>query len=71
VRVARARPPSNLKDIPFSLATSLLNDESAGARKWTLKALGIHRLPGSRMQMQEIANSDLDMVLRQLASQLP
>ncbi len=70
VRVAAAGSLGNLKDIPVALATSLLNDEDVGVRKWALKALEIHQPTGFRTQVQEIANSDPDMVLRQLASQI-
>lgn len=70
VRVAAAGSLGNLKDIPSSLATSLLNDEDVGVRKWTLKVLEIHRPAGIKTKVQEIADSDSDTALRQLASQI-
>lgn len=70
VRIAAAGSLSNLKDIPSALAASLLNDEDVGVRKLTLKALEVHRPTNVKTKVQEIANSDPNMGLRQLASQI-
>src|SRR5262245_4113773 len=70
LRSAAAISLSNLKDISAAPVTSLLNDENVGVRKWTLKALEIHRPIGVKTKVQEIARSDPDMALRQLASQI-
>ena len=70
LRTAAAVSLSNLKEISPDLVTDLLNDENVGVRKWTLKALEIHRPTEVKAKVQEIAKSDPDMMLRQLAGQI-
>ncbi|MCC5638534.1 HEAT repeat domain-containing protein [Nostoc sp. CHAB 5844] len=70
VRVAAAAALRNLREPPTSLAIRLLKDEEMGVRKWTLKALEVHRQMDLKPHLQEIAEKDPDITLRQLASQL-
>jgi hypothetical protein len=70
VRVAAAASLSNLKEIPVSLATSLLDDQDPGVRRLTLESLQIHRPAGFKAKVQGIATSDPDLTVRQVASQI-
>ena len=70
VRVAAAASARNLTSIPTSLATALLDDSDVGVRKWALKALEVHRLPGIRTKVEEIMKSDPDSGLRDRAKQI-
>jgi len=71
VRVAAAVSLRNLGGIPVNLARRLLDDDNVGVRKWTLKALAVHRrIEQLRSRLQEIAVSDPDLSLRDLANEV-
>jgi HEAT repeat protein len=68
VRVAAAASLGSLKEIPVSRASSLLNDQDPGVRRLTLESLQIRRPAGFKAKVQEIARSDPDITVRQVAS---
>jgi HEAT repeat protein len=70
VRIAAAASARNLTNVPTSLALDLLNDSDVGVRKWTLKTLEVHRLPGARTKVEEIMNSDPNVELRNKAKKI-
>ena len=70
VRVAAAAAAKHLTSMPTSLAMALLNDVDAGVRKWALKTLEVHRLPGIKTKVEEIMRNDPDVGLRDRARQI-
>lgn len=70
VRVAAASALGLLREPPISLFIHLLNDDYIGARKYALKSLKVHSPVGVRAKVQDIANNDPDLGLRQLANQI-
>ncbi len=70
VRVAAAAAAGQLTSIPTSLAAGLLDDSDGGVRKWALKALEVHHLPGIKGKVEEIMRIDPDVGLRNRARQI-
>jgi HEAT repeat protein len=70
IRVAAAAALGNLEEMPTPLVESMLNDEDVGVRKLTLRSLETQKPMGFKPKVQEVAESDPNMTLRQLASQI-
>jgi HEAT repeat protein len=70
VRVAAAASARHLTNVPPPLMLNLLNDSDVGVRKWALKTLEVHRLPGIRTKVEEIMKCDPDIGLRDKAKHI-
>jgi len=70
VRVAAASALGLLHEPPVSLFIHLLDDDYIGTRKYALKSLKSHSPIGVRAKVEDIANNDPDVGLRQLANQI-
>src|SRR5215216_3962598 len=70
VRVAAAVSLSNLSGVPAPLADSMLKDEDVGVRQLTLVALENQKPFGFKAKVQEIAENDANVALRELASRV-
>jgi HEAT repeat protein len=70
VRVAAAAALGHLRETPADLADSLLVDEDPGVRKWALNSMEAARPSGIKDRVRDVANSDPDERLRDLASRI-
>lgn len=70
VRVAAAASLNHFHAIPPSSATVLINDQDAGVRRLTLESLRARRPAGFKAKVQEIALTDPDITVRQVASEI-
>ncbi len=68
VRVAAAAAVRHLQgDAAHQVATTLLGDEDIGVRKVTLQSAATIQLPSLRARIEELASSDPEPFLQQLA----
>jgi|SRR5215217_2537352 len=70
LRVAAAASLSNLEEMPTPLVESMLNDRDVGVRKLTLRSLETQKTIGLKPKVEEIAEGDPNISLRQLASRI-
>jgi HEAT repeat protein len=70
VRVAAAASLGNLEEMPTPLVESMLNDGDVGVRKLALRSLETQKPTGFKPMVQEIAEGDPNMSLRQIASRV-
>jgi HEAT repeat protein len=70
LRVAAAGALGSLKKVSSRLIIDLLEDPDVGVRKFALKAIEVHRPTDVRAKVQEIADKDPNMMLRQLAKNI-
>ena len=67
LRIAAASSLRRLTHLPEPLAARLLDDEDVGVRKWTLRTLNEKPIPTLKTKVQNIAQNDPEIALRQLA----
>lgn len=70
VRVAAAASMGRLPTVPEDLAGSLLTDSDVGVRKWALNSIRGTGSSGLMERARQIAESDPEESLRQLASRV-
>jgi hypothetical protein len=70
VRVAAAGALTHIRPAPVQLMATMLSDQDAGVRYWTLRAIEVHRPAGLQTRVQAIAVNDPDVSVRQFANQI-
>jgi hypothetical protein len=70
VRIAAAAGIRNIKKAPISLIDNLLKDQDLGVRKVTLNSIKVRPIKGLKVKIEDIAQKDPEVFIRNLASEI-